>query len=945
MLITIYMAILRAFTWNARGLANPNSIHELRNYLGCNFIDLAFIQESMFAIFPEVFLARFPPSQFKMRHSASGQGIISIVRFRKFPKETKLELRDISADGTLAHEVLIDFPTGERLVFVNLYQPPSIDAISPSVLAAARAADWAVGDVNAYIGRCRFGRDFQVDAWTEFSGSVLCLDNTMVSSASDMCGPDFVIQNLDSEFPSWVSQVGGLQSDHLSLQLDIQVDTPLGDAAALSPPMHTVTKFKYSKISEDFKFAEYERLASTVSKSTSQMQRTSLDVFFSLWQTWLAKIRYKVREPINKSALVDKIAALTSQEEFDEFMSNWLVSANSLSNSGQTFRLINYLVDQSNSAAAAGLDQVHNLSKKTEQESWGDFKTTAETIMPLTASQQRQYAKTQRWIRKSLNFAQDVFTLSEFKSALKGINKKCVGLDKIPVSFFPTDDRHLQLLLDAVNGEIFCKRRRLKTNFLEALAKFIGKPNDPLKLRGLCIGNRLPATVERMIAGRLMEVVLKSKSLSDRFGFISGRNIDGVFAQLCNKTFEDKKSGRKSALVSFDQSKAYDTVDHRLLLIKLRKLVLKSGNLKRYAVLVFFTAKWLIGRSAKFGQLVALIKRGVPQGSPYSCLLYVVFFDFSAGNAEILSLYFADDNNYQLDDSTWSGLEDKILKLYERFDQWCSVNGQKINLTKSSIIFIRRKSPVPHSFPLKSTATNVTKMLGVYVDENFNFRHHAAYLLRWLSTRTTILRRLRVRLGVSVDVLLRVCLCYRAKICFGTWWTLAAADTTISALDSAFTRCIRASLGFSRLVPNQIVLDFSGVSGLLGYLPYWGASRSVVDYMRGNFDLVEEFLQSRMVAPASSSYSLRPSTSAKTLESRIRSNSKFSISATTRIEQMLKLRQFGLEQFLKCGLGFKTAMKAKFLPKILAKGTFSADAVKVINQKYYDKIVVQGSST
>ena len=284
-----------------------------------------------------------------------------------------------------------------------------------------------------------------------------------------------------------------------------------------------------------------------------------------------------------------------------------------------------------------------------------------------------------------------------------------------------------------------------------------------------------------------------------------------------------------------------------------------------------------------------------------------------------------------------------MVTLYEKFDSWCQLNGQRINLTKSSVIFFRRSSPVPDGFALKPAVTNVSKMLGVYVDSNFNFQYHAAYLRRWLKVRTTILRRLRVQLGVSADVLIRVCQCYRSKICFGTWWSMAASDTTLASLDTAFSRCVRASLGFSKLVPSKVVHEFSGISSLKDYLPYWGASRSVLDYMRDNFDIIDEYMAKDLVT-TTPSYRVRASTTKKTLESKIRATSKFPLSAAARLEQMIPLRKFGIEEFTRSGLSFKMKMKSKFLTRIIAKGTFTSEAVARLNKVYFEKITQPASS-
>merc|ERR1719220_2584149 len=100
-------------------------------------------------------------------------------------------------------------------------------------------------------------------------------------------------------------------------------------------------------------------------------------------------------------------------------MAEWLTSANNLTNTGQTFKLINYFVGQREAADLVNLDRLHNLSKKSETESWDDFKSCAQTVGELSPSQQKQYRKTCQWISKCLKFEQEKFSLTEFKRAVK----------------------------------------------------------------------------------------------------------------------------------------------------------------------------------------------------------------------------------------------------------------------------------------------------------------------------------------------------------------------------------------------------------------------------------------------------------------------------------------------------------------------------------------------
>ena len=211
----------------------------------------------MFSDLPDTFLARFQRGRFTVRHTNKGQGIISIIQHRRFPRGTTLTIEDRSHAGTLAHLVTIKFPT-ETVSFLNVYHPPSIDAISSQVLNLAYSVDFTCGDLNSYLQRDQYGRDHQISFWLN-SATSLSLCNTMSASNSDKTGPDFVIQSENSDFPSWLASVGDLKSDHFSLAFEIQIESELLQNEVL-PPLRKVTKFNYGRITDEFKWSEFELL-------------------------------------------------------------------------------------------------------------------------------------------------------------------------------------------------------------------------------------------------------------------------------------------------------------------------------------------------------------------------------------------------------------------------------------------------------------------------------------------------------------------------------------------------------------------------------------------------------------------------------------------------------------------------------------------------------------
>ena len=250
---------------------------------------------------------------------------------------------------------------------------------------------------------------------------------------------------------------------------------------------------------------------------------------------------------------------------------------------------------------------------------------------------------------------------------------------------------------------------------------------------------------------------------------------------------------------------------------------------------------------------------------------------------------------------------------------------------------MRRRSKCSDNFCLKEAVVDSFRCLGVYLDKNFSFASHISYLKKWIATRCNVLRLLRGGLKISADVLLRVCQTFRCKMLFGSWWLLGCSATSLQELQTCFTKCIRAAVGFSRLVPPAVVSDFTGIDLFTDYLRYWFGSRSAVDYLRDNFDLFAQFKDENL-ARQPSRYNLRLTTAAKTDESYRKAFSIFPESALRLFQDFEGVRDLGLRLVSVVGLNFKLKLKRTYLKKIIARGTITEPGVNLLNQRYFERL-------
>ena len=184
------------------------------------------------------------------------------------------------------------------------------------------------------------------------------------------------------------------------------------------------------------------------------------------------------------------------------------------------------------------------------------------------------------------------------------------------------------------------------------------------------------------------------------------------------------------AVMSLDFSKAFDKVDHQILLGKAKKGNLPSG-------FVLWLSSYLSERSFQvriFGKLSfsRSINSGVPQGSVLGPTLFSVLAgDLPCVKGSQITQY-ADDVNivFQSKKRDHSDLSEQISDQLQLITSWCSVNRQELNVDKSKLLLISKTSANlrPASSHLKHVSS--LKILGVHFNDKLDWSSHVEALCK-----------------------------------------------------------------------------------------------------------------------------------------------------------------------------------------------------------------------
>ena len=355
-------------------------------------------------------------------------------------------------------------------------------------------------------------------------------------------------------------------------------------------------------------------------------------------------------------------------------------------------------------------------------------------------------------------------SVSEVSKLISKLPSKTSPLDYIHTSLLKSCSDVLSPLIAHLANLSFTEGRfpdRFKTAQVTPLIKKDGlDANDPANYRPISNLNTISKIIERLCLARLTPHIAATGQFNPmQSAYRKHHSTETALLKILDDLYRIIDDKRSAVLVGLDLSAAFDTIEHDILIERLRTVFGVTGSALTWVETYLRDREQYVmaggDRSAS-----TRCEYGVPQGSVLGPFLFSVYV---SPIANVITSYgvqfhqYADDTQLYIAAKSQSDiktLEECTLAVRD----WFTTNGMLLNPDKSEVLLVARKanaekfaggtgvcvagSPIAYSVQLKS--------LGVTLDTKLSFDQHVGNIVKASNFNIRALRHIRPMLDRTV---------------------------------------------------------------------------------------------------------------------------------------------------------------------------------------------------
>ena len=267
--------------------------------------------------------------------------------------------------------------------------------------------------------------------------------------------------------------------------------------------------------------------------------------------------------------------------------------------------------------------------------------------------------------------------------------------------------------------------------------------------RPISLISNISKLLEKLMYSRLYSFLNSYNCLNElQFGFRSNHSTTHALISITKRIQEALDTGNFACGIFIDLQKAFDTVDHNILLNKLNYYGIR-GSPNSWFKSYIFNRKQFVTING-FNSLPKTIKYGVPQGSVLGPLLFLIYINDLHMSIKHSSVHhFADDTNLLYVNKSLKNIGSRVNRDLKGLTDWLKANRISLNVSKTEyIIFRNHKKIIDYDLKIKLNGkrlfpSSYIKYLGIIFDENLSWNNHLTELSKKLNRANSMLCKIR----------------------------------------------------------------------------------------------------------------------------------------------------------------------------------------------------------
>lgn len=276
---------------------------------------------------------------------------------------------------------------------------------------------------------------------------------------------------------------------------------------------------------------------------------------------------------------------------------------------------------------------------------------------------------------------------------------------------------------------------------------------NPTNYRPISLLSIFDKLLEKLMFNRLISFIEDNAILYKyQFGFRKNYSTSLALIDVVDNIYENLDTNQTVVGIYLDLTKAFDTVNHDILLYKLQNYGIRGMAYQWFRSYLSNRQQYTVINNVS--SCLSNVLCGVPQGSVLGPLLFLLYMnDISQVLPGENVKLFADDTNLFISGVDINGLNQKCNYCIDILNNWFIANRLHLNVDKTNIMtFPRTKAS---DICVKLNGMSIEKVeccryLGIFIDDKLTWSHHIDIIYKKLMKYVGIFYKIRCKLPLPI---------------------------------------------------------------------------------------------------------------------------------------------------------------------------------------------------